>query len=114
MKFEFFFEMEENFAFALKVYANKKTHRWESGGAFGTDWSEIQWYEGLIVISKEGTKWYFSFETYQVRDSDISELNHQFLFGDMSSMEILNKCERLSQISENQPFPFVKIDLDFK
>lgn len=111
MNFQFFFETKEHFL--LKVYANKKVCRWESGGAFGSDWSKKQWYEGIVIISKEGTKWHFSFQTHKVRDTAIPELNHCMLFGEMSVREILDRCEKLSKTLENQPFPFVEIGADF-
>ena len=114
MNFNFFFETKGHYL--LKVYANKKKYRWESGGAFGSDWSEMQWYEGIIVISKAGktgTKWHFSFKTQKVRDTTVPELSHHTLFGKMSVIEILDRCERLGKILENQPFPFIEIGLDF-
>lgn len=111
MEYRFVFETKENFS--IKAYANQEAYRWECGGAFGSDWSEKKWYEGIMLISKNGTKWYFFFKTFNVKDADLPEFNHQNLFGDMSNREILDKCEKLAKHSENSPFPFVEVGRDF-
>lgn len=112
MEFSFLFKTKENFI--LTAYANGKSYRWESGGAFGSEWSIKRWYEGIIKISRENTKWFFFFKTFEVRDSDLPEFNHQNLFGEMTNHEILDKCESLAKTSEKSPFPFIEISSVFK
>ncbi|MCC6199112.1 hypothetical protein IT401_02785 [Candidatus Nomurabacteria bacterium] len=111
MKFGYFFEIKE--AFTLQAYADAKTHRWESGGAFGSDWSENRWYEGIMVISRRDSRWYFFFKTFTVRDEALPEFSYQALFGDMTIREVMDKCEQLGKKSDNSPFPFVEIGRDF-
>lgn len=114
MNYDFFFENKAKSSFSLKIYANLCEYRWESGGAFGSDWSTNRWYGGIIHISRSGTNWYFFFEALKVRDCNLPEFIFENLFGDMGNFEILDKLEKLSQKSEKSPFPFVEIRQDFK
>ena len=111
MKFECFFQTKESFL--LQIWANRISHRWESGGSFASDWSEEKWYEGIILISKESVKWYFLFKMYEVRDSVLPDFSHQTLFGEMTNMEILSKCEQTAITLEKSPFTIVEIGREF-
>jgi|GEM_PF-5913363 len=111
MNFECFFQTKESFL--LQIWANRMSHRWESGGSFASDCSEKKWYEGIILISKEGVKWHFFFKMYEVRDSELPDFSHQTLFGEMTNMEILSNFEQTAITSEKLPFPFVEIGKEF-
>jgi len=72
--------MDFNFSFTestpnydVKMFGTTNTHRWESGGAFGSDWSEKKWYDGILIIHHKLTKKddIFFFKTYQVRDEEL-------------------------------------------
>lgn len=116
MEFKIFIE-EQNTNYVLGVYANKDSFRWESGGSFGSDWSEKKWYSGIIKIKKIGhfQPEFFFFKSFEARDSELFELNFKNLFS-VENKELNQVCEKIifNAISNaNQPFPFIEIYQSF-
>ncbi len=113
MEFKFFFEVKRHF-FSLFAYANEKTHRWECGGAFGSDWTEKKWYEGILLFCVEGRDFIFFFKTYEARDEKLPEFTLESLFGaELSHRQIFALCKEKAQELSQSPFLFVEIGRDF-
>lgn len=126
--------MEFNFAFTesipnydLKMFADAKIYRWDSGVTNGSDWSEKEWYEGILVIHHKLThkKRFFFFKTYEVRDKRLFPFTIGHILnvptnylsgGSILEKTINNFCEKVIESgvqNENSPFPSIDIHRDF-
>jgi hypothetical protein len=115
MEFEFKLEKITE-SHHMEMWGNSQKYRWESGGAFGSSWSEKKWYEGILYIKNRFTKAkrYFYFNTRIVRDSDLYEFSLENIFDNQSLNEnsVDEFCRQIWNIpcKENSPFPELMID----
>lgn len=111
--------------FTIKMFGEEEVRRWESGGAFGSAWSERKRYVGVLMIETRITRReeYFLFNTSGVKDGKLPPFGANSIFGideTLSKFEIAQlleiACIKVSSEAvwkKGQPFRFIEIDKEF-
>ena len=118
----FQFNLTENTPnYEIKMFGNA------NGGAFGSEWSEKKWYDGILIIHHKLTKKddIFFFKTYEIRDEELFPFTIEHILntptnylseGSIKEKTIDNFCSKVLESStqkENLPFRFIEIDRCF-
>ncbi len=118
----FQFNLTENTPnYEIKMFGNA------NGGAFGSEWSEKKWYDGILIIHHKLTKKddIFFFKTYGIRDEELFPFTIEHILntptnylseGSIREKTIDNFCSKVLESStqkENLPFRFIEIDRCF-